>query len=250
MRFCLICLLALALCCRVDLYGQARPKPAEERGIQLGLSLDGIAYRGDLSEPGSSLRIQLGGHLMLQSAKSAPLKAQACFGFGQVMEQADGPVQINHTPAFFQTRFWYGDLRVSWQPMPGRRWQPMLSLGAGLMQFTPRDQTGRNLSTRPQTREPGEDYNAIIPQLPAQVGLFCQLTPLVAIGASYTYRFVPSDYLDNLGNRGSRPGFDALQALSLHMRLSIGAQAPQSAAPAPAEPTPAPLPGEVMTLHP
>jgi hypothetical protein len=238
-------LLVLTLLLSMGLRSQSPPAEGEAvHGIRLGIGLDGVSYQGDWHEPGSIPRVQLGGHLLIEGAKPAALKVQACFGFGQVTGQADGPANFNAPSVFFQTRFWYGDLRVSWQPTLGQRWQPMLSLGAGLMHFSPRDDQGRPLSSRTQTRDPGEDYNAFIPQLPIQAGIQYAITEQVAFGLQYTYQFVPSDYLDNTGNRGRQPGFDALQSLGLTMRVTIGDKAPSAGSPpptqepAPTKPTP------------
>ena len=245
-RFCLLCLVSIFF--NAQLWGQSSPQAAEAKGIQLGIHLDGITYRGDYLEGAGSMRVQPGGHLTIQSARRRSLKFQAALGFGEVSEQTDGTINLQATPSFFTTPFWYGNLGISWQPNLGR-FTPILTLGAGLIHFSPRDQQGRTLQPRRQTRAAGEDYNPIIPQLPASLGVAYQINQQLAASFSYSYRFVPSDFLDNVGQSGPQPGFDALQSLSLGLRLTIS---PNPSSQTPSEPSLAePLPPQdVMSLNP
>lgn len=242
----LICLLLL---CTIVVHAQTQPQPPAQRGVQISVGFDGINYQGDFSSDTRNWRVTPGLHLSLQAAKDGAIKLRAQLGIGQFDGQVDSLPAIGEDPQFVSTRLIYGDLGIRWQPMLGDRWQPWLSVGAGLIQFTPQDGQGRDLSSRVQTRDPGEDYNAIIPQVPLQAGLNVWLTPQLAVGLSYTYRFVPTDYLDNVGNRGTRSGFDLLQALTLSMTIKLGQGNAKVQAVPQMEPRDLP-PGEVMTMEP
>jgi len=218
-------------------------------GLQLDVSLDAISYMGDYKEEGVRvIRMQPGINLRLSSAKRAPLKVQFNLGTGSFSEQFDTPMLADvgdaEIPSYIVTRFFYGDLRMRFEPFPHAKVSPYLALGAGLIHFKPEDAEGRNLATRPYTRAQGEySYNAFIPQLPIHAGLRMHINERIQMELSYTYRFVPTDYLDNMGEFGARQGFDALQAISLTLGIQIGGHEPSQLGQAvPVSPSPsAPL---------
>lgn len=222
MKYCLIAFL-LGWTALSSNWLTAQDKP---RGVEVSLGMDGIAYFGDFYERNSRLlRIYPGFNAQLQRYTRGGLGVQLNGGYGQFADQYDQPLPIADVDGapltFVSTRFIYGDLRVAYRLNLGQRWQPYASIGAGLVRFTPRDRDGRLLQNRSATRPDGEDYNAIVPQLPGTLGLRVWLTSSVAAGLAYTYRFVPSDYLDNLGVSGDRPGFDNLQSLTLFLSFSL-----------------------------
>ena len=219
----LICILLVGF---TIAYAQPRDKP---KGFQVSLGFDGIAYFGDFYEQNSRLiRVHPGFNFQLQRYHRRAFSLLLNGGFGQFADQYDQALPVldeQGTPiTFVETRFIYGDLRVSYEPPMQGRWQPYVTLGAGLIRFSPFDRDGRPLINRGASREEGEDYNAIIPQLPASLGFRTRLTKVVSAGAAYTYRFVPSDYLDNLGVQGSRQGFDDLHSLTLFLSFDIGVE--------------------------
>ena len=158
--------------------------------LRVGIGLSGITYLGDLSEQGYGLRrVSAGAEISLEKLKPQPLGVSFHAGFGQFTEQWDN---LDNQPGtrFVQTPFLHGDLRVHVRPWREGVVQPYLSLGAGLLSFTPKDKDGIPL-------EEG-NYNTIIPQLPSSAGLRSQLNPMIGFDLSYTWRFTPTDFLDNI----------------------------------------------------
>lgn len=200
----------------------AQPAP-----VQIGFALTANAYTGDYNEPATAFqRVYPGGHFSLQKENGQALRVALTGGFGTFAGQYEGsfpPLPPGVTPPrFVETRFFYGDLRLSYRFFAQKKWQPYLSAGAGLIVFNPRDGEGRRLLMRSDTRVEGEVYNNVIPQLPLTAGLHYRIHPWVRLGLGYTYRFVPTDYLDNVGQLGSQAGFDALHALEIGLDFLLG----------------------------
>lgn len=194
---------------------------------QAGFSFSGISYTGDYSEGASSLsRVYPGANFSIQSSNPRPLKLQLNAGFGKFAEQydTDSPnippgVEI---PTFIETSFIYGDLRLRYHFFNNKNFQPYLSAGAGIMFFSPKDQDGKRLVRRTSTRLEGEDFNDIIPELPLSAGFYFHMTQQVWMDISYTYRYTPTDYLDNLGLAGENNGFDVLHSINLGLHITLG----------------------------
>ncbi|MEO1450955.1 MAG: hypothetical protein AAFV07_15605 [Bacteroidota bacterium] len=194
---------------------------------QIGLGATAITYAGDFTDPETQFqRVYPGFDLILRSAQDRRFASQLTLGTGRFVEQFDGNVPPTppdvELPDFVDTRFLYGDLRVYYHPVPEFVVDPFIGVGAGLIYFTPRDKDGRLLTRNSATRAEGERYNPIIPQLPIQGGVRFRLNDFLKLGTAYTYRFVPSDYLDNIGNLGTRSGFDALHAVQLTLWVNLG----------------------------
>ncbi|RMG71444.1 MAG: hypothetical protein D6722_06820 [Bacteroidetes bacterium] len=200
---------------------------AQQAPLQVGLSLTANAYSGDYTEPATAFqRVYPGGHFSVQKENGQALRVSLTGGFGGFSDQYEGrfpplPQGVD-PPTFVATRFVYGDLRLTYRFFPGGKLQPYVSAGAGLIVFAPRDAEGRRLLIQSDTRLEGETYNTVIPQLPASVGLRYRLHPILRVGLGYTYRFVPTDYLDNTGQAGTRAGFDALHALDIGLDFILG----------------------------
>lgn len=195
--------------------------------LQAGFSFSGISYTGDYSDGASALsRVYPGANLSLQSSNPRALKLQFNAGFGKFAEQYDTsspnfPPGVD-IPTFIETSFIYGDLRLKFHLLNNRNFQPYVSVGAGVMHFSPKDQDGRKLIRRTATRLEGEDFNDIIPELPLSGGIHFHLTRRVWMNASYTYRYTPTDYLDNVGLAGENNGFDALHSVQLGIYITLG----------------------------
>lgn len=200
--------------------------PGRGQPLQIGLGLSGIAYVGDLSDPGLAYpRIQAGGELWLQRESGRRLRPLLSLSLGRFADQYDAELPSLPPgfvpPTYVETRFWTGDLRLQYRLFPQGKWQPSLSAGAGLIGFSPRDPNGRRLLRATDSRPAGETYNTVVPQLPLGAALHYRIHPQLRVGLAGTYRFVPSDYLDNIGAWGGREGFDALYMLSLQVQLSL-----------------------------
>lgn len=189
--------------------------------------MSGSMYIGDLTDDETMFhRINPGLNISLQSEGYRNLRGQLNAGFGRFSDQYDsdppelpkGIFPVN----FVETSFFYGDLRLKYRLFKKRSIQPFVSAGAGFLIFSPQDANGKFLSDAILTRPEGEFYNTAVPQLPMSAGVQARITPLLWIGAEYTYRYVPTDYLDNIGELGRRPGNDQLHQVmvSLYFNLS------------------------------
>jgi LysM repeat protein len=199
----------------------------DNRPLKVGLGMSGIMYYGDLSDDGTLFhRIYPGANLSIQSEGKRNLRMQLNAGFGRFAEQYDfdkpslpeGVFPVN----FVETSFFYGDLRLKYRLLKKRRVQPYLSAGAGFMIFSPQDENGKFLSEALRTRPEGETYNTAVPQMPLSAGVQARISPILWLGLEYTYRYTPTDYLDNVGQLGRRPGNDQLHNLlvTLYFNLS------------------------------
>lgn len=220
--------LFFALLCLIHVSLLAQPRFGRDP-LKVGLSLSGTSYIGDMSESHSLLsRVNPGGNLSLQTENTAALKFQVNGGFGKFTEQFDGdpPITAPHIEptTFVETTFFYGDLRLKYRFFPQARIHPYISIGAGILFFTPRDQNGKFLKPRTQTRLEDESYSATVPQIPGTVGIQGKINRNIVLGLEYTYRFVPTDYLDNIGQLGSRNGFDSLHGLHLGLYFILKPQ--------------------------
>lgn len=202
-----------------------------ERQVKVGFGLDGISYIGDLSDPDQTIhRIYPGANLSIQLEGPKRLKIQLNGGFGKFSEQYDD-VKPSASPGvtvntFVETSFYYGDLRLKYRFPISKHFHPFLTAGAGVLSFTPRDQEGRFLNDASFTREPDEDYSTIVPQIPVGAGVQARINPAVSLSLEYLFRYTPTDYLDNIGRLGTRPGHDFLHGLQLSMYITLSTPPP------------------------
>ncbi len=202
-----------------------------ERQVKVGFGLDGISYVGDLSDPNQAIhRIYPGANISIQLEGPKRLKIQLNGGFGKFSEQYDD-VKPSSSPGvtvntFVETSFYYGDLRLKYRFPISQRFHPFLTAGAGVLSFTPRDQEGRFLNDASFTREPDENYSTIVPQIPVGAGVQARINPAVSLSLEYLFRYTPTDYLDNIGRLGTRPGHDFLHGLQLSMYITLSAPPP------------------------
>lgn len=219
-------LIFLIFCTTAELLAQ----PAGRR-LKLGLGLHGIGYMGDLSDPADVLpRIYPGGNLSIQIEGPKRLKGQLNAGFGKFAAQYDQfmtPSQSFIDPnSFVETSFFYGDLRLKYRFPISRRFHPFLTAGAGVLAFTPRNEAGRLLQGLPQTREPEETYSTVIPQIPFGLGTQAIINGSISMSLEYLFRITPTDYLDNVGQLGTRSGNDFLQGVQLTLYFTLNPPPP------------------------
>ncbi|MEM7659365.1 MAG: hypothetical protein AAF399_24810 [Bacteroidota bacterium] len=217
----------VSLCLLLFMGWQGSPLFAQTgEGVEVGISLSGISYLGDFSETDAAFRrFHPGLDLALQQNHDRMLQFQFHGGFGKFADQFEGswPQVAGVDPVnFVETTFFYGNLGLAFRPLATKRIQPFVAIGAGLMYFVPRDQDGKQLPPRTQTRDETEaSYNRVIPQLPATIGVMGRLNQRIQLKLAYTFRFVPSDYLDNTGALGAREGFDSLHAILIGLHLNL-----------------------------
>lgn len=240
-RLLFISRLCLTLCCLGSPLGLLAQTPPP---LQVGLGLSGYAYTGDLTVAANRFRRAYpGGAISVQFAGARPLHLQLNAGFGRFVEQAEGwvpPLESGIRPnTFVETSLFYTDLRLRFRPWSHRVVHPYFSAGLGMLFFSPTDKEGNSLVENSLTRLPGEEYNNLTASFPLNAGLMLRINRQVSLAAGYTYRVVASDYLDNIGQLGPRPGNDALHTVDLSLYVSL--QPPPILPVAPAAPEPAPL---------
>lgn len=208
----------------------ARPTMIVPKPLEIGASLTGNAYIGDYTQRGYAFtRFHSGGNFSLQLVNERRTQFQFNTGFGKIAGEYDDYVpRLDNTAklpngfqrvTFFQTSYFYGDARLRFRllrqyPDFPRLWEPYVSAGAGFMIFSPRDKVGKFLSESAKTRPVGEKYSTFAGQFPLSVGTKFHLSKQVALGVEYTYRFVTTDFLDNMSRLGTKKGNDQLHTLS------------------------------------
>lgn len=199
-------------------------KPLEP--VKVGLGLTANNYLGDYADP-DYVRIYAGGLFSLQKATRRHANFHLKFGFGKFADQFEGnelPLDQDGLPVerFVETSFIHGELGISYRFMPNKRFQPFLHAGFGWMYFNPRDVNGRKLIRNTLPVSQGASTNKYIPQLPAGLGFEVRMNEYLSIEAAYSYRFMPTDYLDAYGQSDATNSFDALQAINLTFMFSLG----------------------------
>ena len=222
MRFFQTCLVlfcfGMPLCCLAQ-YSQGKQ-------LKIGFGMHAISYRGDLSDPNIPIqRYYPGANMSIQLEGPKRLKLQLNTGFGKFAEQYDDVIPSTNPEVrpntFVETSFYYSDLRLKYRFAIKPWFQPYLTAGAGILVFSPKDENGRFLQDALFTREQGEDYSTAIPQIPFGLGVQSRINRTISFSLAYVYRLTPSDYLDNIGNLGTRPGNDALHGLQLSMYITL-----------------------------
>lgn len=217
----------------------------EPVGLRVAVGGMGSAYWGDYSEKTRAwTRFNPGFMLSLAMERQRLLQIQAQFGVGSITDQhdlgqPDLPAEVTAVP-FIATDFVLGEVRLRVRPIRQGPIQPYAAAGLGFMSFSPRDERGRFLADAFLTRLTGEDYPTLTVQTPLSVGVDVRLSPLATLGAEYTLRFTGTDYLDNTGRLGQRPGNDRVHGPTLWLALNLSAR-PEPVVP-PVEPLPPPTP--------
>lgn len=196
------------------------------KNLKLGLGLMTTMYQGDMSmDESGSFRVYPGVNLSIQSQRVRRIQLQLNAGFGHFADQYDNGVPAApegvQPVSFVETSFFYGDLRLRLTPFPWHRVRPYASVGAGFLIFSPKDLDGKFLSDAILTRPEGENYNTSVPQLPMSLGIQTEMTGLLGAGIEYTYRFTPTDYLDNIGSLGNRAGYDRLHNVTFSLYFNF-----------------------------
>lgn len=186
-------------------------------------------YTGDLTDGGmNTFRAYPGLNLSIQTQRARTFVVQLNAGFGRFADQYDelSPIIAEDVipVTFVETSYFYGDLTMRFMPMPYSRVRPFAALGAGFLIFSPKDLNGKFLSDVILSRPEGEDYNTAVPQLPISVGVETEITGMLGVSLAYTYRFAPTDYLDNIGTLGHRGGYDRLHNVNLSLFINFAAR--------------------------
>lgn len=203
------------------------PVHVRANSLQLGLGMTATNYRGDLTDkyfafnhfyPGLNVSLQGEGQHRLQGQFNIGLGNFAeQTGLKQYYLQAPDSVRPNR---FVSTSLIYGDARLKINLLNHSRMRPYVSAGGGFLFFSPKDKRNLGLLDQEGTRLEDETYQLISLQAPLSVGFVYKVTPILGMGFDYTYRFLTTDYIDNIGKLGLKQGNDALQQLQLTMYLT------------------------------
>jgi len=101
----------------------------------------------------------------------------------------------------FQYRLYFNFIRT-------RYFQAYLQLGAGLLRYDPRDLEGNSLAEQIDTRAPGEEYGMVTLVFPFGVGMRYVFVNGWGLHTELSWWNPTTDYLDNIGTLGTRPGND------------------------------------------
>lgn len=194
--------------------------------VKIGLGLVANNYLGDYADP-DYVRIYAGGLISLQKATRRHANVHLKVGFGRFADQFEGeelPLDSEGNPVerFVETNFIHGEFGLSYRLMPAKRFQPFVHAAFGWTYFNPKDVNGRKLIRNILPVSEGASTNKYVPQLPVGMGFEVRLNQLLSIETAYTYRFMPTDYLDSYGQSDAINSFDALQAVSISFMFSLG----------------------------
>ncbi|MEL7531079.1 MAG: LysM peptidoglycan-binding domain-containing protein [Bacteroidota bacterium] len=194
--------------------------------IRIGVGMMGISYAGDLTvDDGSFQRFSPGGHLAVQFAGAKKLRPALIAGYGGFREQIDvfpGLIPPGIEPnTFVETNFFFADFRLQYYFFQKSRLSPYLAAGVGMLSFSPQDQDGNFLGENIFTRQEGESYNTTIASFPITLGFNLDVNEVISLSLGYTHRFTPSDYLDNIGQLGTKDGNDIIQHFQMGVHFTL-----------------------------
>ncbi len=210
------------LCIVLLLFSQVMLAQDFKPPVKMGVGLTANNYLGDFNDPGY-FRLYSGVVFSIQKATRKPINLHLRAGFGKFADQVDGAALPSASNTFVETSYIHGELGLTYRLFPAKRFQPLLHLGFGFVNFTPRDVEGRKLIRNNGPLSQGASTNTFIPQVPGGLGFETRLNPYLSLEFLYSYRFIPSDYLDNYAEPSEGAfSFDALQSLGISFMFSLG----------------------------
>ena len=201
------------------------------RVLSLGFTATG--YVGDLnfdrSAGGSVTQFALhpGFDLSFRKDAAKPLLPVFRLGYGKYSAQSDGIDPVSYefegttsliTPnSYAESVLIYGEIGLRFSPFPkSLRLKPYLEAGIGGQSFFPRAQDGILLFRKRSTRAPDElEYGSFMLYFPISGGIDFQSSTTINLQVGYTLKTLGTDYLDNIGNLGSKIGNDQLHVFRL-----------------------------------
>jgi len=212
---------ALVLCC---LAPQAWGQGKELQRVQIGVGYLGSSYIGDLNNTEEVFhRFYPGVNFSLQLESKRAVHLQLNFGFSRFIAQNRNLVPINDIQpnTFTATRYFYGDLMVKIRFFRTKAVFPQVGVGVGFTTFNPKDVAGNDLTVQASTRAVGENYGTTAAMIPFSAGVMWRINEIASVGLDLNYQLVFSDYLDNIGQLGTRSGNDALYNLQASVYFTI-----------------------------
>lgn len=202
--------------------------PLRQKGlIKLGVGMTGNYYVGDLSTSKFAYnRIYPGAYFSLSTDNPRRIKWVLNAGYANITEQDDNPRYAQtfskdiHPNTYVSTDFGYGDVGIQIRAFKRHRFQPYLSAGLGFLFFSPKDKKNTGLLDQDFSRLEDETYSLVAFQAPFGFGFEYKILPSIGINLSYQYRLLSSDYIDNIGKLGVRPGNDLIQSLQFGLTFA------------------------------
>lgn len=201
--------------------------PQKGSPLQIGVGLSANAYNGDLNYQESiPIRAYPGINFSLQFDSKKRLGFQINSGYARFTEQKDnfslqGQGEY-HPNIFVRTNFFYLDTRLRYFFFHKRKVRPFVAVGLGFISFNPEDEEGDFLSENIFTRLPEEEsYLTLVAQVPMQLGVQIRVKRTLSINLSAMYRFTATDYLDNIGLFGQKPGNDGLYSAQAELVFTL-----------------------------
>ena len=224
MRYCLLLICGILL--SVGLSAQA---PITKKGgikpLKAGFGLMATGYLGDLNYQSGQMynRFYPGFNVSLQFANEKFFYPQLNVGYGRFVAQNRKlePVEGYNVNKFVSTAVFYADIRMKFRAFPRKMFQPYVSVGVGILNYTPKDADRNSLSDNFESRKEEETYGSVTAGFPLSGGLDVKLSHIVAIGIEYTHRITLTDYLDNIGELGGFKGKDHLTNLTLSAQFTF-----------------------------
>ena len=167
-------------------------------------------YTGDLSTPNAKYTGSLA--LGLQLNRKKRLNGSFGISYGKVTGQnsqyefkADEHANPNK---FFSSSILTLNYDLHYNILKKERFILYLSQGFGILRYNPEDDRDRSLLDRFDTRAPNESYSNSSVMLPTNLGLIYFLPNQWGLGLQAGYLNPLTDYLDNIGQWGTKAGND------------------------------------------
>ncbi len=190
-------------------------------GIKVGIGFFGTSYNGDLNYKNKEKlhRFYPGASLSLSFVTPRLLSPLIEVGFGRFDSQNRGLAEVNgiQPNTFVKTSFFNANIQLRARILNKKSFSPTLGLGIGLLSFTPKSQDGNNYINITSTRKPNETYGNTTANVPLHLGLNYKLNTLFQISLDYQYFITFTDYLDNIGQLGTKKGNDSLHSLQFSL---------------------------------
>ncbi len=218
-------------------FSQTDPNTKNARkDLILGMGITGTGFYGDLNYSPEGLfdsdffSFYPGFDLSLRSDAPRRLLPMLHLGYAKFVAQnpdllpvmhpgtdpLDPPLSIQPN-TYAETAIVYGEIGLHLNVV--RRYaqfRPYMEVSLGVLTFSPQSETGIPLVRRRSTRAPSEQtFEAITVSMPLSAGLDINLSRKIGLNLAYTYRFLGSDYLDNIADLGLHEGRDRLHSLRL-----------------------------------
>lgn len=191
------------------------------KGPQIGIGFTANTYIGDLNANETLHRFYPGLNLSLAFENQKLIAPAFHLFIGKFIAQTRNlpPVDNIQPNTFVKTHFVNADLLIRIRPFFKKPVYPSIATGLGILNFTPKNENNQNYATLVSTRKPGESYASTTLALPLNLSINLKLARNILVALNYYHLFPSSDYLDNIGQLGTKKGNDQLMIASLSVHI-------------------------------